>query len=131
MRFRGVLFILLATTGAARADLTSRALDTIDEGGGTKNNLIAWAGVAKQTTLPERLQLAVRFAPALQSPKLDIEIAEAQIQETWERRDWIVNGQVAGSWSQAGVLGGVTIGSSKRFSTTAGISRVIETGATI
>ena len=65
---------------------------------------------SQQTTLPALLELAVRTAPSLQTAKLDIEIAEAQIQQTWERHDYFLAGNVSASWTQSGLVGGITIG---------------------
>src|SRR5262247_3322050 len=99
MRFRVLLTSLLLLPSVARADLTTRALDQAQSGGsaptppaqlaGVDNDLTTWAGTPQPTSLPELLQAAVRLAPALASAKLDIEIAEAQIQETWVRNDWV------------------------------------------
>ncbi|HUS30052.1 MAG TPA: TolC family protein [Kofleriaceae bacterium] len=124
---------LVALTHVAHADLTSRALSAADEAGGSsaQNSLLTWAGTPKQTSLPDLLQVAVRSSPALQNAKLDIEIAEAQIQQTWARRDWVLRAQASGSWTQSGLVAGVTVGSSKRFAATLDISRMFPTGGTI
>ncbi|NVB79645.1 MAG: TolC family protein [Kofleriaceae bacterium] len=125
------LLVLLAG-GAARADLTTRALDAADGGGSPPQTaLISWAGTVKQTTLPDLLQVAVRTAPALQTAKLDIEIANAQIQQTWGRHDWFLQLQANGTWSESVPLaGGVAIGSQKTFNVTADITHTIFTGGT-
>jgi outer membrane protein TolC len=124
------------TSGVAQADLVTRALDEAGTGGANAapsvdNNLLAWAGPVRQTSLPDLLQLAVRLAPALQNAKLDIAIAEAQIQQTWSRKDWLFSAQASGSWSGSSVVAGVTVGSSKQLSVTADITRAIPTGGTI
>src|SRR6266536_3606699 len=108
MRFRAVLFALVMTSGVAHADLVTRALDQ--------------AGPVRQTSLPDLLQVAVRLAPALQTAKLDIEIAEAQIEQTWVRHDWVFTAEAQGSWSQSGVVAGIAVGSSKRFAATADLT---------
>lgn len=134
MRFRLVLLGLIVSTGVAHADLTSRALTVGDDktgGSGANSTLLGWAGKVEQTSLPNLLQLAVRLSPTLANAKLDIEIAEAQIQQTWARRDWLFNAQVLANWSQAGLVGGVTTGSSTRFSATASVSRLISTGGSV
>jgi hypothetical protein len=81
MRLRAVLLTLLMTSSVAHADLVTRALDEAGTAGGAQpaqsveNNLLSWAGPVRQTTLPDLLTVAVRLAPALQTAKLDIEIA--------------------------------------------------------
>ncbi len=137
MRLRTALFTLVMTAGVAQADLVTRALDGAAQGGGqaapasVDNNLLSWAGPVRQTSLPDLLQVAVRQAPALQTAKLDIAIAEAQIQQTWARRDWLLTVEARGAWSGSGIVAGVTEGSSKQFSATADITRMIATGGTI
>ena len=136
MRLRAVLFTLLLTSGVAHADLVTRALDESTTGGAppaasVDNNLLSCAGPVRQTSLPDLLQVAVRLSPALQTAKLDIEIAEAQIQQTWSRRDWLLTAEAQGSWSGSGLVAGVAVGSSKRFATTVDITRMIPTGGTI
>jgi outer membrane protein TolC len=134
MRFRAVLFSLVVTSGVAHADLTMRALDEATgpaTPASVDNNLLSWAGPVKQTSLPELLQVAVRASPALQTAKLDIEIAEAQIQQTWARRDWVFTAEAQGQWSGSGLVAGIAVGSSKRLSVTADVTRMIPTGGTI
>jgi outer membrane protein TolC len=134
MRIRALLFTLVMTSGVAHADLVTRALDQAGGGPATasvENNLLSWAGPVKQTSLPDLLQIAVRQSPALQTAKLDIAIAEAQIQQTWARRDWVLTAEARGQWSQSGLVAGVTVGSSRSLSVTADITRMIPTGGTI
>lgn len=93
-RFAAVLLAVLAST-PARADVVGRMLAAADDQSGGKappasTDMSSWAGEARPVTLPELLQLAVREAPALQSARIDVEIAEALIQQTWARRDWLV-----------------------------------------
>src|SRR5439155_990932 len=89
MRYSAVVALSLALmVGVARADLMTRALAAGESGAGADADLLSWAGAPQPITLPELLQLAVRQAPALQSARIDIAIAEAQIAETWARRDW-------------------------------------------
>src|SRR5580765_4745891 len=96
--FRLVVGALLLA-GSARADIITRAA-AAGEGGGAQstmeNDLIAWAGAPKAISLPDLLQSAVRFAPALQNARLDIEIAEAQIAQTWARHDWRLSSRAPG-----------------------------------
>jgi outer membrane protein len=135
MRIRAVLFSLVVASGVAHADLVTRALDQAAPGAApaasVENNLLSWAGPVRQTSLPELLQVAVRTAPALQTAKLDIAIAEAQIQQTWARRDWLLTAEARSTWTESGLVAGVALGSSKTFSATADISRMISTGGTI
>ena len=133
-RWPFVLCSLVALTGLAHADLTSRALSAADDqNGGTPPtpSLFTWAGTPEQTSLPDLLQLAVRLSPALQNAKLDIEVAEAQIEQTWARRDWHLQAQATGSWTQSGLVAGVVLGGSKRFGLTADLTRMIPTGGTV
>jgi outer membrane protein len=136
LRLRCVLFSLLVTSGVARADLVTRALDQATPPGAAPassvdNNLLSWAGPVRQTSLPDLLQVAVRTAPALQDAKLDIAIAEARIQQTWSRRDWLFTAQARGNWTESGLVAGIAVGSSKSFSATADVTRMIATGGTI
>jgi outer membrane protein TolC len=136
MKIRAILFALLMTSGVASADVFTRALDKAGSAGGSAaptvdNNLLSWAGPVRQTSLPDLLQTAVRLAPTLQTAKLDIEIAEAQIQQTWSRKDWLFDAQARGQWTGSGPVAGVTFGSTKAWDLTAGVSRMIPTGGTV
>ncbi len=53
-------------------------------------------GTAKPVSLVDILQLAVRQAPALASARLDVEIAEAQIQQAQSWSEWLIHGQASG-----------------------------------
>src|SRR5262245_38414789 len=93
-----LLAITIATS--ARADIVTRAAGGAGGGGSgsaapsaMENDLIAWAGEPKAITLPELLQNAVRQAPTLQTAKIDIQIADAQIAQTWERHAWHLQAQ--------------------------------------
>src|SRR4051812_22623399 len=103
MRFERVLVMIavLAAARGARADLLGRAVAAADDGagGGTaapaqSPDLTAWAGAARATALPELLQIAVRQSPSLASARIDIAIAEARIEQTWARYDWLLTAQV-------------------------------------
>jgi len=121
----------------ADADAVGRMLAVADDQpGGTSPpeqspDLTAWAGEARATTLAELLQIAVRQAPALQSAKLDIAIAEARIQETWARNDWLIQAQLKGSRAYGIVASGVTVDTDTRFGGTADLSRLLPTGGTV
>jgi outer membrane protein TolC len=133
-----VAALVLSMPGIARADLISRAVAAGDEGGGTApvpppdaaTDLLAWAGTPAAITLPELLQLAVRQAPALQSARIDIAVAEAQIEQTWARNDWLIHAQATGSRSSS-VLGGISVDSSTAYGVGGDLSRALPTGGTI
>jgi outer membrane protein TolC len=130
---RLVAALFLVVPGVARADVVTRALAAGD-GGGTApvdpaNDLLAWAGPARPITLPELLQHAVQHAPALQSAKFDIAIAEAQISETWVRNDWIVRARFDGSRS-SGAVSGFAVDSRTSLSLSADVTRLLPTGGT-
>ena len=123
----------------ASADVLGRALAVADEQpGGTppppqSADLTAWAGEARATTLPDLLQLAVRQAPALQSATLDIAIAEARIQQSWARNDWLLQAQLRGFRASIPVTtqAGVVIETETQINGTADVSRVLPTGGTV
>src|SRR4051812_27190775 len=100
------LAIAIAPT-SAHADLLGRAVHAVgDEAGGgppTRDDLASWAGATRSTTLAELLQVTVRQAPSLANARYDIAIAEAQISETWARRDWSLKAQVTGTRGYGGV----------------------------
>lgn len=130
MRLRALLLsFAFATPGIARADLLAQAIDKVASAPST--NLLSWAGPARTTSLPELLQIAIQQSPSLATAKLDIEIAEAQIEQTWIRNSWTVGGQANGSWTESGVVSGVTSGSSRRFDIGAEIAKPLSTGGRI
>jgi outer membrane protein TolC len=135
-----IVSILVALPAYAHADVVFRALDGADAGGGSaaaqqpteqENDLIQWAGEPKAVTLPGLLQLAVQHAPALANAKLDIAIAEAQIAETWARRDWRLGAQLQYSKSGSQVFSGIELQGSTQAVGSVDISRVLPTGGTI
>ena len=105
----------------AHADLLARALLAVGEDGdGTTvaptgaaalEDLASWAGPTRTTTLGALLQVTVRQAPALANARFDIAVAEAQISETWARRDWTIKAQAVGTRSYGGVSSGIPIDS--------------------
>jgi len=132
MRFASlacVFFALLGVSSRGEADVLRVMLAAADDqAGGTpppqqSPDLTSWAGEARATTLPELLQISIRQSPALQSAKLDIAIAEARIQQTWARNDWLLRAQLTGS--------GLTDGSSVQFGGTVDLSRALPTGGTV
>jgi outer membrane protein TolC len=132
-RLVSVFFALLVGfSPLARADVVGRMLTVADaQAGGTAPpqqpaDLTAWAGEAQPTTLPALLQLAVQQAPALQSAKLDIAVAEARIQQTWARNDWLVQAKLEGSRTSSAVSG-----TTATITGSADISRLLPTGGTV
>jgi len=131
---RSSLFVvcsLLALVGEARADLLARAIDEAGGAAPASDTLLAWAGPSRPTSLPELLQIAVRQAPSLESARIDIEIAQAQIEQTWARHDWRFGAQATGSWSQAAVVSGVAVGDTVRAALSADVTRPLSTGGSI
>jgi outer membrane protein TolC len=135
---RRVLFaLLIACPVAAHADLLSRALPQAPGGGGggsaaapaDDNDLIAWAGQPKDISLGELLQLAVRQSPTLQNARIDIAVAEAQIEQTWARRDWNLKVNGTGSLTH-GLFSGLQYTSST-FGGAADVYRILPTGGTV
>ncbi len=132
---------VLAMECIASADVLTRALVDADGGGApaqpaqpaqpASDNMISWAGPVRATSLPELLEIAVRQSPALQNAKLDIEIARAQMQQTWVRNDWLFGAQTTASWTQGSLLQGVPISGSRRFSVGGSVTRGFATGGRI
>ncbi|MDQ3338155.1 MAG: TolC family protein [Myxococcota bacterium] len=138
-RFLGLVVVLVATT--ARADVLPRVLfqpaDPTGPGAAPPpapptpvDDLTAWAGPAKATSLPELLQLAVRQAPALQSARIDIAIAAARIEQTYGRDDWQLRAQALGS-TTAGRVNGQDVDHIYTFSGNIDLFRALPTGGTV
>lgn len=126
--------VLGVMSSRGEADVLKRMLALADEQpGGTAGtpaqappqspDLTAWAGEPRATTLPELLQVAVRQAPSLRNARLDIAIAEARIQQTWARYDWLINASVDGLTDFRGT--------NQRLATNADASRALSTGAKV
>jgi outer membrane protein TolC len=81
-------------------------------------------------TLPELLKYAVQHAPALESARIDIAIAEAQISETFSRDDWHIDAQVFGQ-SSSGYISGLRIDRSTVIGASVDVSRLLPTGGTL
>src|SRR5258706_4032802 len=128
--FRLVVGALLLA-GSARADVVTRAAAAGEGGGGStmENDLIAWAGQPRAVTIGDLLQSTVRLAPALQNAKLDIAIADAQIAETWARRDWRLIVQGTGQ-KQKTFFAGVPI-QSQAYGATVDVVHTFSTGGTL
>ena len=148
MRRALVLGLIVLAPAGASADVLSRMYAAADGGGagsgsGNANaaggptnapptdDLDQWAGPAQPITLPELLQSAIAHAPALASARLDLAIAEAQISETWERRDWTLRAVGSASHSGGGVTGGIAISSSTQAALGVDVTRLLPTGGTI
>lgn len=132
--------ILVALPGSAHADLLRRVLDAEPGAGGSgagpagsaqDSDLVEWAGQPTQITLPALLRLAVQQAPALATAKLDIAIAEAQVAETWARRDWTMGAQATYAHSGSTVFSGIVLDSTTQAALTADVSRLLPTGGRI
>jgi outer membrane protein len=130
------LFLVLVVPRVAEADLLSRFLQDADATGGApatppqSDDLTAWAGPARPSSLPELLQHAVQHAPQLQSAKIDIAIAEAQIAQTFARDDWNIDALLSAN-SSSGYFSGLRIDRSTTIGATVDVSRVLPTGGTI
>jgi outer membrane protein TolC len=125
------LLVLVATSPLAEADVLGRLLAAADDqtGGAAPapaNDLAQWAGESRATSLPELLKTTVEKSPALASARIDVAIAEARIQQTWQRHDWLVGARldvVRSTTPQQGTT--TSIGAS------ADLSRLLPTGGTI
>jgi outer membrane protein len=128
-RLACVFFALLGVSSRGEADVLRVMLAAADDQAGgspppqQSQDLTAWAGEARATTLPELLQIAMRQSPALQNAKLDIAIAEARIQQTWGRDDWQLRALAQGS--------GLSDGSFVTFDGSVDLTRALPTGGTV
>ncbi len=95
------------------------------------DDLSTWAGAARATSLPELLKQAVTHTPGLAGAKLDIEIAEARIQQTYSRDDWQIRASIAAQRSTGGFFGGQALDRSISITGSADVFRVLPTGGTL
>lgn len=129
--------VMAALTAEAQADVLAQLLadgESAQNASGRSaagNGLLAWAGEPKQVTLPELLQIAVRQAPALQTATIDLAIAEAQIAQTWARRDWTFRAQASGAKSGSSLFSGFQVSSQSSAAASGEAFRVLPTGGTI
>jgi outer membrane protein len=137
-RLACLLFTLIAgAPSGAHADVVGRALKAAEQQPGAgapppqMPTLTEWAGEPRAITLPELLQLTVRQAPNLQAARIDIAIAEARIEQTWARNDWLLAAQLQGSRSTGAVQGPTTIDKDDQLRATVDLSRALPTGGTI
>jgi outer membrane protein TolC len=132
-----VTVVSLALGGLARADLLTHVLEVGDADGGGNGSaaqdpadLIAWAGAPRPITLGQLLQVAVRESPALKSATLDIEVANAQIQESQANHDWNIQAQSTGQRT-AGFFSGIAIPSSDTYTLSGDLTRQLPTNGTL
>jgi outer membrane protein len=137
-RLACVLFAVLAgVSSRGEADVVGRLVAAVDDQpGGTQPpqqspDLTAWAGEARATTLPELLQITVRQSPSLQNARLDIAIAEARIQQTWARNDWLIRAQLRASRVNGLPSNGVVIDQDTQINASGDLSRALPTGGTV
>lgn len=142
MTLRARLFValstaLFATSAAADPILTGIHLAPQDTGAGSGGQpatpppapmLADVAGPAKPIGLPELLQLAVRQAPVLAQARIDIEIAEAEIEGARAWADWALAAQLAASSRSAG-SGGYT--RTDQVSLSGDLTKTISSGGTL
>ncbi|MBA3538099.1 MAG: TolC family protein, partial [Deltaproteobacteria bacterium] len=149
---RAVLFattlVFLATPRRADADLLRRVFgDNVPAGAPapvppatppapttpptTADDLATWAGTPTVTSLPALLEATVATTPSLASAKFDIQIAEAQLEQTRGRDDWRIQAQVAGSRATGGVFSGFTLESARTINGSVDVFRALPTGGTV
>jgi len=134
---------LLATASSARAEPIHFAFQLLveagDGGGGsstpppTASDLGEITGPPTAVTLPDLLVLAVRQAPALQQARIDVEVADAQIEAARGIDDWSTTDALAVSRSASSrSIAGVTVDSTDTvIDGTANLSRVFGWGASL
>jgi outer membrane protein len=137
-RLACLLFALIASApSGAHADVLGRVFKAAEQQPGAgppppqTPTLTEWAGEARAITLPELLQITVRQAPNLQAARIDIAIAEARIEQTWARNDWLARAQLTGTRTGEVPQGNVTINDDTRIGGTADLLRNLPTGGTI
>src|SRR3954470_10427740 len=115
-RLACLLFTLIAgAPSGVHADVVGRALKAGAQPPGAgapppqTPTLTEWAGEPRAITLPELLQITVRQAPNLQAARIDIAVAEARIEQTWARNDWLLQAQLQGSRTTGIVQGPSTV----------------------
>jgi outer membrane protein TolC len=94
------------------------------------DDLTAWAGPVRSTTLPELLRHAAQHAPSLASAKLDIAIAEARIEQTLGRDDWRIDARLAVNSSQS-YFGGIAFDRNTTVQLDVDLSRPLPTGGVV
>lgn len=137
-RLACLLFALIASApSGAHADVLGRVLKAARQQPGAgapppqSPTLTEWAGEPRSITLPELLQITVRQAPNLQAAQIDIAVAEARIEQTWARNDWLARAQLTGTRTGEVPQGNTTIDDEIRIGGTADLLRNLPTGGTI
>lgn len=141
---RWIAYALVFAVPAARADAllddgsgASGATANAGSGAGSTippndaADMVSWAGAPSAITLPELLQIAVHKSPALQSATIDIAIAEAQVAETWQRRDWTLTTQVFGAYLGATVTSGLLNSPTTMYGAIGDLTRTLPTGGIV
>jgi outer membrane protein len=132
--------VILGGAGTAHADLLRRVFDDAPPGAGATpaptpptplDDLATWAGTPEPTTLPALLASTMKNAPSLASAQFDIAIAEAQIEETWGRNDWRLQGSLVASRSTGGILNTIPVDHSTAVDGSFDVIRALPTGGTV
>lgn len=140
MRFSRLACVLFALiTGAAQsahADVLGRVFKAAQQPPGAgapppqTPTLTEWAGEPRSITLPELLQITVRQAPNLQAARIDIAVAEARIEQTWARNDWLAKAQLTGTRTGEVPQGITTISVETQTATISTLNNEIQIGGT-
>jgi outer membrane protein TolC len=137
-RLACLLFALIASApSGAHADVLGRVLKAARQQPGAgapppqTPTLTEWAGEPRSITLPELLQITIRQAPNLEAARIDIAVAEARIEQTWARNDWLAKAQLTGSRSTGLVQGPTTVDKDDQINGTLDLSRALPTGGTV
>ena len=132
-----LLFALAAGAApAAHADVVGRVLKTAEQQPGAgapppqTPTLTEWAGEPRSITLPELLQITIRQAPNLQAARIDIAVAEARIEQTWARNDWLATAQLTGRRTGEVPQGTTTIDIETQTATISTINNETQIGGT-
>lgn len=138
MRFARIAVVLAALIPAsADADVLLRMFAHADDAAPAPpapvptDDMTSWAGPARQTNLPELLKEAIQHTPGLAGAKLDIEIAEARIQQTQSRNDWQLRAELDVSRSTGGFFGGQEVDQSIVGQSSIDVFRVLPSGGTL
>ncbi len=132
--------VILGTAGTAHADLLHLVFDDAPgavSGGAPApppaalDDLATWAGTPEATTLPTLLATTIQSAPSLASAKFDIAIAEAEIEATFGRDDWRLQGLLSGQRSTGGVFSGIPVDHSSQLNASFDVIRTLPTGGTV
>jgi outer membrane protein len=133
--------LTITTTLQAQADVLGHLFQPVDPkgpGASTQtqsqplpDDMLAWAGTAQATSLPALLQIAVRQAPALAGARIDVEIAEARIEQTRARGDWHIAAELDASRNSGGLVFGHQLDRTNALTGTLDVFRQVPTGGTL